>query len=302
MDILGINSNDYFTSRAGEFSVIINNEKELEAVKSTVEKMDVVSIKRDDGLVLFHFSETSEYGPKIDWINEIDDKEDYNIVLGKDFYKEFVKSKKAVYEQKLGNSSILCNVAGVLKTTKFDYKEFSNYVLMDLNSNNRVDFNGVYRIDGDRDFFIKSLKNAGIEFKENDLHLLSLSGSRFLSVQSIFGMIILLLFIFAMLLIVKLWFGLFMKEVGVRIAFGGRGFNLLIDILYKYLLVVTIGIFWGLSFFFLYFKFFLYDLRISSLLNSFLLGVGIVFGINFLAIFFNFYIFSKKSIREILEQ
>lgn len=301
LEILAINGNDYLTDNSRGYAITIKNEKELEAIKEAIKEMDVVKIKRSDNLVLHYFNEKAEYGPKINWLENKIDESAYDIVLGKDLYKTFIESKKDKYELLLKDSTIYCNVAGILETGRFDFKDFSSYVLINLQSTTLEDFNGVYSVEGNQNIFKSHLKDAGIEFSRSDIQKLSLSGSNFLSVQTIFGGIVLLLFLFTMVLILKLWFSLYMKEAGVRIAFGGRKFSLLKYILRKYIFSVTIGSLIGTIIFYFYYRLFLIGINFETLISSVVISISIVFGINVLTAFINFFVFSQKSIREILD-
>lgn len=301
LEILAINGNDYLTSNSKGYAITIKNEQELGSIKEVIQEMDVVRIKGSNNLVLHYFNEKAEYGPEINWLKKTIDDSAYDIVLGKDLYKTFIESEKDKYELIVKDSTIFCNVVGILATSKFDFKDFSSYVLIDFKSTNTEDFNGVYGVEGDQEIFSNHLKENGIEFTRTDLQSLSLSGSKFLSVQTIFGGIVLLLFMFTMVLIVKLWFSLYMKEAGVRIAFGGRKVALLTYILRKYIFSVTIGTLIGTISFYLYYKLFLTGINFDTLFSSFVISISIVFGINLLTAFINFFVFSRKSIREILD-
>lgn len=301
LEILAINGNDYLTSKSKGYTISIKNEKNLESIKRIIQEMDVVSINGSNNLVSHYFNEKAEYKPKINWLKKTIDDSAYDIVLGKDLYKTFIESEKDKYELIAKDSTIFCNVVGVLETSRFDFKDFSSYVLINFKSTNIEDFNGIYRVEGNQDIFKSNLKEAGIEFSRNDIQKLSLSGSNFLSVQTIFGGIVLLLFLFTMVLIVKLWFSLYIKEAGVRIAFGGRKFSLLRYIFRKYIFSVIIGALNGAIIFYLYYKLFLTGINFDTLFSSFVISISIVFGINLLTAFINFFVFSRKSIREILD-
>lgn len=301
LEILAINGNDYLTSKSRGYAITIKNEQEVSLIKEAIQEMDIVSIKWNNNLVLRYFNEKAEYGPKINWLKNESDDSDYDIVLGKDLYTTFIESKKDKYELVLKDSTIFCNVVGILETSKFDFKDFSSYVLMDFKSTNIEDFNGVYGVEGDQEIFSDHLKEIGIEFTSTDLLSLSLSGSKFLSVQTIFGGIVLLLFLFTMVLIVKLWFSLYMKEAGVRIAFGGRKVALLTYILRKYIFSITIGTLIGTISFFIYYRLFLIGMKFQTLIPSVIVGFVFVFGISLLSAVVNFIAFSRKSIREIID-
>lgn len=301
LEILAINGNDYLSSNSKGYNITIKNEQELASIKEAIQEMDVVKIKGSNNLVLLYFNEKAEYRAKINWLENKSDDSAYDIVLGKDLSKTFIESKKDKYELLLKDSTIFCNVAGILETSRFDFKDFSSYVLINLQSSNIEDFNGIYSVEGNQEIFSNHLKEAGIESSGSDIQSLSLSGSKFLSVQSIFGGIVLLLFLFTMVLIVKLWFSLYMKEAGVRIAFGGRKLALLAYILRKYILSVTIGTLIGIISFFIYYRLFLIGMKFQSLIPSVVIGFVFVFGISLFSALVNFIIFSRKSIREIID-
>ncbi|MDD2371621.1 MAG: hypothetical protein PHQ32_06445 [Firmicutes bacterium] len=315
LEILSINGNDYLTDESMAYNITLKSEKELTVIKDVMRDMDLVRIKGSNDLVLYYFNDKAEYGPDISWLKDRGKESSkgssnssigiasYSIVLGKDLYKAYMDSKKDQYELVLKDGSVFCDVVGVLESGRFDFRDFSSFVLVDLDSSNLVDFSGVYSVEGDLSIFTSSLKDGGIDFSESDSKIasLSLSGSRFLSVQGIFGGIVLLLFLFTMVLVVRLWFFLYMKEAGVRVAFGGRRVGLLFYVLGKYVFVVCVGILVGVLSFFVYYWLFLSGIGFGSLVPSVIVGVVVVFGVSLLSAFVNFVIFSRKSMRDILE-
>ena len=179
LEILEINSNYYLTKSSTEYSIVIKNKEELKAIKEAIQKMNIVHISKSDNLTLYYFNEKGEYDPQIKWLSEVKGEGSYNIVLGKYIYRQDLEENQESYEMITKDSTFLCKIVGILKNNKLDFKDFSKYVLIDLASTNIDDFNGTYKIEGDSGAFIKSLQDASIEFKKNDLLLLTLSGGRF---------------------------------------------------------------------------------------------------------------------------
>lgn len=302
LEVLEINSNDYLTKESKQYEIFIENQDQLGEIKEVIKDMNTVNISNGNGLELYYFNENSIYGPNYSLFDNVEIIEGYNILLGSDLYESYLKTNQKSYELKLKETNIYCNVVGLLESVKFDFKDFSRYILIDLNSNNIGNFNGIYKVDGNIGDFENILEKNSIEHKEMEYKPLVLSGSKFLSVQSIFIFIIIILFIFAMILIVKVWFTLYIKEAGVRIAFGGTKIRLLGYILRKYLLAIAIGILMGLALFFIYYLIFLKELDIRSLILPLGISILIVFGISLIMAIINYLIFSKKSIRENIEE
>ena len=301
LELLTINSNNYMSSSSKKFSVTVNNDSCIDDVIEAVRNMNVVSIRNNEGLTMFFFNKNGVYGPKIKWIKDLKGEEKYNILLGKEKYKAYLDSGKKNYELILKGSSVFCNVAGILESGEYDFKDFSEYVILDLDDASSDDLNGIYRVEGDVSAFTSKLNLEGIDIDERDMNLITLSGGRFLSVQFIFMGIVVFLFLFTMVLISRLWFGLYMKEAAIRILHGAGRYFILSRVCINFISAQVIGSLIGVLLFYVYFEIIDNGLGLGFLLIPMLLYISTISGISLLVLIFNYQVFLKNSLRNILE-
>jgi hypothetical protein len=301
LELLTINSNNYMTHKSREFSITIKSDSVVNEVKETIKKMKVVSLKNNEGLTKFYFNKNSLYGPKIVWLKDANKTENNDILLGEELFKVFQKSGEKKYEILIKDISVYCNVVGVIESSEYDFKEYSEYVLLDIEDITTDDLNGLYRVNGDVSLFASNLDIDGIYLEEEEMNLLALSGGRFLSVQFIFFVILCLLFTFIMVLISRIWFGHYLKEAVIRIVHGAGKYNILLKVFLKYISAQVSGILIGFILFYGYFKIINSDLELVFLVRSLFFGLSAVFGINLTLIVVNYLIFLSKSFRSTLE-
>lgn len=301
IEILAINSNDYLTEKAREYVLTVENQKQLEIMKKAIRKMDTVIIRNNNDMTISYFRENAEYGPSIKVTGQKEDKSNYPILLGRNLYRGFLESKKDKYELVLKNTTILCDVAGILESGRYDFKDFSSYLLIDFNSRNPYDFSGTWRVEGKQDVFKGYLEEGGIDYRVGKIRSLTLSGSQFISVESIFMGMLLSLFIFTMVLLVRLWFLNYMKEAGIRISFGGSKSRIYRYVLQRYIIANILGIVGGIVIFAAYYRIFLTELGYEYLISPAAACIGTILTISIISGILTIASFNRRSIRMMVD-